>query len=139
MCAERPGQADCNLGSSSPDGARERGPSLSPSEMGAPHPRWPVLAGGQSHDPSAQQAVSRGFDVLVADAVKPPACCSAALGKAPLHWAHGGPSQQRTDWEQTGRSPALTEPPDHGQRAALCSCPTLGMSCVTEQVLCGTT
>lgn len=71
MCGERPGQADCNLGSSSLDGARERGPSLFPSEMGAPpHPRWPVLAGRQSHDPSSQQAVSRGFDVLVADAVK---------------------------------------------------------------------
>lgn len=56
MCAKRPGQADCNLGSSSLDGARERGPSLFPSEMGAP----PIPAGqfwqGDSH---MTQALSR--------------------------------------------------------------------------------
>lgn len=69
---------------------------------------------------------------MVANAVKLPVCSWAALGKALLHWAHGGPFQQM------GRSPALTKPSDRGRIAALCSCLTLGISCVTEEVLCGT-
>lgn len=85
---------------------------------------WLVLTGGQSYDPSSQQAGPRDFDPRWLTAWSHLSAPGLPLARFPLHQAPGGPFQQHRGAEPLPSQSFQTS----AQRAALWSCPTLGIS-----------